>query len=31
MHHLLQKDPTYYVSTIEAELQLPSEGQCFYI
>lgn len=31
IYHLLQKDPTYYVSTIEAELQLPSEGQCSYV
>ncbi|XP_048810428.1 lysosome-associated membrane glycoprotein 3 isoform X1 [Lagopus muta] len=27
----VKKDPTYYVSTIEAELQLPSEGILYYI
>ncbi|XP_015727040.1 lysosome-associated membrane glycoprotein 3 [Coturnix japonica] len=26
----VKKDPTYYVSTIEAELQLPSEGLLYY-
>ncbi|XP_072200052.1 lysosome-associated membrane glycoprotein 3 [Excalfactoria chinensis] len=26
----VKKDPTYYVSTIEAELQLPSEGILYY-
>uniref|UniRef100_A0A8V0YXW4 Lysosomal associated membrane protein 3 n=1 Tax=Gallus gallus TaxID=9031 RepID=A0A8V0YXW4_CHICK len=27
----VKKDPTYYVSTIEAELQLPSEGILYYV